>query len=345
LVPGALVLLVLGISITYFFKLHQQGLSIVKDIPAGLPSFTIPVADLSIIQLLLPTALSIAFISYIESFAIAKAIRNKHKNYKISANQELVALGLSNIGGAFFSSFPVTGGFSRSAVNNQSGAKTGIAAIISAFIIVITLLFLTPLFYYLPTAVLAAIIIVAVVKLIQFKEAQFLWKANKKDFVLMLITFLGTLVLGIESGILIGVILSLGLIIYKTTKPHIAILGNVKGTNIYRNVNRFNNLVKEKGVLIMRVDSQLYYANIEYFKEELFKQLESEIESLKSIVIDCQSISNVDSSAIHGISDIIEDCKTQNIEIYFTSVIGPVRDAFAKAINLNHMFFKIMHKI
>jgi len=344
-IPAALLLLVFGISITYFLQLHQQGLAIVKDIPAGLPSFAIPNANWSIIQLMLPTALTIAFISYIESFAVAKAIRNKHKNYKISANQELIALGLSNIGGAFFSSFPVTGGFSRSAVNDQAGAKTGLAAIISAFIITITLLFLTPLFYFLPKALLAAIIIVAVVKLIHIKEARFLWRANKKDFTLMLITFLGTLGLGIENGILLGVILSLGVLIYITSRPHIAVLGKVDGTNSYRNLNRFPNIKPPKETLIIRVDSQLCYTNIIFFEDEIQKLLQ-ENPNTKQLVLDFQSVSDVDISAIHGISEIIDECKQLKIQLVFTSLIGPVRDAFSKAglmqkLGADHFFLTI----
>lgn len=329
-IPGALLLLFLGISITYLLQLQQMGLAIVKDIPAGLPSFAIPSTNWVNIQTILPTALTIALLSYIESFAVAKAIRNKHKNYKISANQELIALGLSNIGGAFFSGFPVTGGFSRSAVNDQAGAKTGIAAVISALIIIITLLFLTPLFYFLPKALLAAIIVVAVAKLINFKEAKFLWRANKKDFALMLITFLGTLSLGIEDGIFLGVMLSLGILIYNTSRPHIAILGKVEGTNSYRNIKRFDNLNMYKDALIVRVDSQLCYTNINFFEDEIQKLLQ-ENEATKLLILDFQSVGSVDTSAIHGIAEIVDECKQHNIELMFTSLIGPVRDAFFKA--------------
>lgn len=346
LIPAPLILLVFGILTTYFLQLNQQGVAIVKDIPAGLPSFALPSINIENIKILLPTAIAIALVSYMESFAVAKAIRKKHKNYQISANQELIGLGMANLVGSLFSGYPVTGGFSRTAVNDQAGASTGVAAIISGLLIILTLLFLTPLFYYLPKALLASIIMVAVVKLIDIKEAKFLWKANRKDFALMAITFFGTLLLGIETGIIVGVLLSLALLIYKTTKPHIAVLGKVKGTNSYRNLARFDNLIEEKGVLIIRVDSQLYYANIEYFKDELYKQLDKQSEPIYAIIIDCQSINGVDSSAIHGIHDIIDDCATKNIRVFFASAIGPVRDAFAKAgltqkIGKHHFFLTI----
>ena len=329
-IPGALVLLLLGISITYFLQLQQMGLAIIKEIPAGLPSFTIPAVGFATIKLLLPTALAISFMSYIASYAVAKTIRNQHKNYKISANQELIALGLSNIGGAFFLSFPVTGGFSRSAVNDEAGAKTGVALMVSAFVIIITLLFLTHLFYYLPKALLAAIIIVSVVKLIQIKEAKFLWIANKYDFALMLFTFLGTLILGIENGILLGVLLSLAVLIYITSRPHIAVLGNIKGTTTYRNIKRFSNLDIAEDTLIVRVDSQLCYTNINFFEDEIQKLLQ-EKKDIKLLILDFQSVVNVDTSAIHGIDEIVDECKQLNVELMFTSLIGPVRDAFAKA--------------
>lgn len=329
-IPGALVLLLLGISITYFLQLQQMGLAIIKEIPAGLPSFTIPAVSFATIKLLLPTALAISFMSYIASYAVAKTIRNQHKNYKISANQELIALGLSNIGGAFFLSFPVTGGFSRSAVNDEAGAKTGVALVVSAIVIIITLLFLTHLFYYLPKALLAAIIIVSVVKLIQIKEAKFLWIANKYDFILMLLTFLGTLILGIENGILLGVLLSLVVLIYNTSRPHIAVLGNIKGTTTYRNIKRFSNLDIDEDALIVRVDSQLCYTNINFFEDEIQKLLQ-EKNNIKLLILDFQSVGNVDTSAIHGIEEIVDECKQLNVEIMFTSLLGPVRDAFAKA--------------
>lgn len=329
-IPGALVLLLLGISITYFLQLQQMGLAIIKEIPAGLPSFTIPAVSFATIKLLLPTALAISFMSYIASYAVAKTIRNQHKNYKISANQELIALGLSNIVGAFFLSFPVTGGFSRSAVNDEAGAKTGVALVVSAIVIIITLLFLTHLFYYLPKALLAAIIIVSVVKLIQIKEAKFLWIANKYDFTLMLLTFLGTLILGIENGILLGVLLSLVVLIYNTSRPHIAVLGNIKGTTTYRNIKRFSNLDIDEDALIVRVDSQLCYTNINFFEDEIQKLLQ-EKNNIKLLILDFQSVGNVDTSAIHGIEEIVDECKQLNVEIMFTSLLGPVRDAFAKA--------------
>ncbi len=159
---------------------------------------------MNIIELLIPMALTIALISFMESIAVAKAIQTKHRDYKVDPNQEIISLGLSNIVGSFFQSYPTTGGFSRTAVNDQAGAKTGLASIISAVLIIITLLFLTPYFYNLPKAILASVIMVAVFGLIDYKEAIHLWKSNKTDFWMLIVTFLATLILGVEMGIGIG---------------------------------------------------------------------------------------------------------------------------------------------
>ncbi|MEM9990926.1 MAG: sulfate permease [Bacteroidota bacterium] len=202
--PAPIVAVVAGILSTYLFDLSALGVSIIGNVPSGLPMPALPNLQLDTLQLLLPTALTIAFVSFMESIAIAKAIQKKHQDYSIDNNQELIGLGLANVFGAFFKAFPVTGGFSRTAVNDQAGAKTGLAAIISALLIVLSLLFFTSNFYYLPTAILSAIILVAVIGLIDVEEARHLWQTDRRDFSLFIVTALGTLLLGIEQGILLG---------------------------------------------------------------------------------------------------------------------------------------------
>lgn len=216
---------------------------------------------------LLPMAITIALVSFMESIAVAKAIQSKHRDYKVLPNQELIGLGMANVVGSFFQSYPTTGGFSRTAVNDQAGAKSGLAAIISASLIIITLLFLTPLFYNLPKAILASVIMVAVFGLIDYKEAIHLWKSNKTDFFLLLITFFATLTIGIEKGIGLGVILSLAMVILKTTRPNVAVLANIHGTHFYRNIERFGeDVILDDDILIMRFDAQLYFANTTFLK-------------------------------------------------------------------------------
>lgn len=329
-IPGTLVAVILGIVAVWALGMNDMGVKIVGEVPSGLPKFALPMIDNSTFSELIVIALTISLVSFMESIAVAKAIQSKHKNYQVIPNQELIALGAANIGGAFFQSYPVTGGFSRTAVNDQAGAKTGMAGIISAVLIIITLLFLTPLFYYLPKAILASVIMVAVFGLIDIKEAKHLWSSNRTDFWMLIVTFVGTLSLGIEQGIGLGVVLSLVMVIYKTTRPHFAELGKVPGTHFYRNVKRFENVEQKEDILIMRFDAQLYFANINYFKENLSKLSKKKGDQLKFIIIDCEAMNNMDSSAVHGIKDILDDYNARNIEVVFSGVKGPIRDALEK---------------
>ncbi len=329
--PGSLVVVVVGILLVWGLGLHEQGVKIVGEVPSGLPAFSIPIFDWPTMQKLLPIALAIALVGFMESIAVAKAMQARHRDYKLDANQELVALGLANVGGAFFSSFPVTGGFSRTAVNDQAGARTGLASLISAMLVVVTLLFLTPLFRFLPNAILAAVIMVAVYGLIDYKEAKHLWHSNRGDFVLWVVTFIATLFIGIEQGIGLGVILSLALVIYRTTRPHIAVLGRVPGTFFYRNVERFNNLEQRPDVLIVRFDAQLYFANVNYFLDAINELATQKGDMLKSLIINAESINNLDSSGVHALEELLLQYRQRGIVVRFVSVKGPVRDAMARA--------------
>ncbi len=328
IVPGPLVAVVFGILTVYFLGLDAEGVKIVGTVPEGLPSFTVPEISLSNIQALLPAALVISLIGFMESIAVAKAIHAKHRDYELDSNQELVGLGVANIVGSFFQAFPATGGFGRTAVNDQSGANTGLASIISASFIALTLLFLTPLFYFLPKAILASVIMIAVVGLIDFKEAKHLWKTDKVDFTMLAATFLATLVLGIEEGISLGVILSLVLVIYRSAYPHIAELGNLPGTNFYRNLKRFDSLEKTEGVLIVRFDAQLYFANLNFFKDKINKMIDDREDDIHLLVLDFAAVSQIDSSALHMLHQFHKEMHDRGISIKITSIRGPVRDKF-----------------
>lgn len=329
--PGSLLAVVGGIVLVWGLGLHEHGVKIVGKVPGGLPALGLPAFEWATLQSLLPIAAAIALVSFMESIAVAKAMQSRHRNYKLDANQELIALGAANIGAAFFKGFPVTGGFSRTAVNDQAGARTGLAAIISAVLVVVTLLFLTPLFEFLPNAILAAVIMVAVYGLIDYKEAKYLWHSNRSDFSLWVVTFLATLFIGIEQGIGLGVLLSLALVIYRTTKPHIAVLGRVPDSFFYRNVERFNNLEQRPDVLIVRFDAQLYFANVNYFQDSIDELAAQKGEALKALIINAESINTLDSSGVHTLEELIERYRQRGIAVFFVSVKGPVRDAMAKA--------------
>jgi len=325
-IPAPLVVVTLGILIVSVFALDQSGVKIVKEIPSGFPMPALPIFDWGAIQKLLPTAFAISFVGFMESIAVAKAIQAKHKDYELSSNQELIALGTANIVASALKAFPITGGFSRTAVNDQAGAKTGLASIISAFLIILTLLFLTSYFYFLPNAVLAAIILVAVYGLIDFKEAKHLWHADRTDFALFLVAALGTLLLGIEEGILVGVVLSMGILIYRVSYPHMAELGRVPGTTLFRNVDRFENLEMVEGVAILRIDAPIFFANLSNIQERIQK-LRSDRPQTKKIIIDAAAVSHLDSSGAHMLHDLHESLKEKGIQLHIAQAIGPVRDA------------------
>lgn len=341
--PTSLIAVILGILTVWGFNLTELGIKIVGEVPSGLPGVSAPSFDPAVWKSLLSVALTISLVGFMESFAVAKAIQAKHKNYQVDANQELIALGVANLSAAFFQGYPITGGFSRTAVNDQAGAKTGMASVFSAILIVLTLLFLTPLFYFLPNAVLAAVVMVAVIGLIDYKEAIHLWKEDRSDFWMLIATFVVTLTMGIETGIGAGVVLSLAMVVYRSARPHIAILGKVPNSDFYRNIQRFENLEQRKDILILRLDGPLYFANLNYFKEQLMGLIAARGEALKAIVINADGISHVDSSAVHALKDWIKEIQNQDLELYFSNLIGPVRDIFAKSglvelIGANNLF-------
>ena len=326
-VPAALVAVVLGVVAVYFLGLFNQGVRIVGDVPGGLPAFELPVLEVGRISQLFPIALTLALIAFMEAISVAKAVEEKRGEKHVDANQELVALGASNIVGSFFQSYPTTGGFSRTAVNDQAGAHTGLASLVSSAVVGLTLLFLTPAFYYLPNAVLASIIMVAVFGLIDIKYPRQLWKNRKDEFVLLVVTFLLTLGLGIKEGILLGVLLSLLLLVYRISKPHIAILGKIRGTNFFRNIDRFTADAEDTDAfLILRFDGQLFFGNKDYFRERLLRQIRKKGPSLRYIILNAEAINYIDSSAVFMLKALIREIKSEDIRFVVAGAIGPTRD-------------------
>ena len=330
-IPGALVAVVLSILVVKFLNLDTYGVKIVGEVPQGMPAFAIPVIGSSHFNELIPIALTLALIAFMEAISVAKALQAKHKDeYQIDANQELIGLGMANVVGSFFSCYPTTGGFSRSAVNEQSGARTNLAAIISAILIALTLLFLTPLFYYLPKAILAAIIMVAVIGLIDIKFPVLLWKTKKEDLIMLLVAFGVTLGLGIKEGIGVSVVISLLAMIYRSTKPHYAILGKMSTSKEYRNIERFKDAEIREDVLVIRYDADLYFANTNHFIETLTQEVDKKGDKLKLIILHGGSIAHIDSTAYQALSEFIQHMKKSSIEVYLSYVIGPTRDFLSK---------------
>ena len=331
-IPGALIVTLLGIVVTYVFRLDQLGLSIVQDVPKGLPSFSLPSVEQSRIAELFPIAITLALIAFMEAISVAKAVEEKHKLNEVRPNQELIALGLSNVIGSLFQSYPTTGGFSRTAVNDQAGAASTLASFISAAIVGLTLLFLTPLFYYLPNTVLAAIIMVAVFGLIDIEYPKVLWKNRKDEFALLLFTFIITLTVGIKEGILFGVLLSLLLLVYRSSKPHFAILARVKNSPYYRNIKRFPEEVEiDPEIVLFRFDGQLYFGNKDYFKSSLLQAIEERGASVSKLILNVEPINYIDSSAAFMLRQLVEDLASRNINVAVAGPIGPIRDIFRRS--------------
>lgn len=324
--PAPLLAVVVGILLVYGFNLTDSGVKVLGNVPSGLPTLSYPSFDLEIWKKLFPIALTISMVGFAESFAVAKTIQGKHKNYKLDANQELIGLGMANFGAAFFKGYPVTGGFSRTAVNNQAGAKTALASIISVTLIVLTLLFFTKLFFFLPNSILAAVVLVAVSGLIDFKTPKMLWKKDKQDFIMLLVTFLAVLFLGIEIGIVIGMILSLLALIYNASRPHVAELGRVPNSTAFRNIARFSDLEIVENRIVLRIDGPIYFGNVEFLRNKVEKMIEKKGSNLKAIIFSFESVTSIDSSGAHELEDWFHNFKLKNYQTIITGAKGPVRD-------------------
>lgn len=346
-IPGALVVVILGILVVQLLGLHESfDVKVIGNVPSGLPEFKVPEINFELASKLLPMAMTLGLIAFMEAVSVAKSLEAKHKGeYELDNNQEMIGLGLANIVGSMFGSYPTTGGFGRSAVNDQSGANTNVAAIISALLMVLILLFLTPLFYYLPKAILGSIIIVAVFGLIDFKFPKYIWKVNRQDFLIYLGTFLVTLFVGIKEGVFAGVIISLLTILYRNAQPHYAILGKFPDSPAYRNVERFDTVDQRKDVLVIRYDSPLYFVNSANFLDEVRSEIEKRSD-VKFFVLHCGGISYIDVSALEKLNDLIDLFKNNDIQFAFSGMIGPVRDflkkvGFMDKVGTHHFFIDV----
>ncbi|MCX2720621.1 SulP family inorganic anion transporter [Lentiprolixibacter aurantiacus] len=349
--PGILLVVVLGISAAFLFNLEAKGVRLVGAIPMGLPGFSMPELNVELVEKLWPIALTLAMIGYLEAVSIAKGIEDKSNEDRLDANQELRALGLSNMIGSFFQSYPVTASFSRSALLYDAGARSNLSGLISGLVVVATLLFLTPVFYFLPKAVLASIIMVTVFRLIDVAYARILWFRRRDEFFILVGTFLLTLFVGITEGILIGVLLSLVLMLHRTSKPHFAILENIRGTDYYRNVDRFSEdqHIRED-LLIIRFDDQLYFGNCSFFKRQLFKYVKEKGPALKAVILNAEPINYIDSTATQMLLKAITKLREEGREFYITGAIGPLRDIIfnSELINVipkSHLFVRIVEAV
>eukprot|EP00494_Astrolonche_serrata_P025163 UN25424 len=310
----------------------DYDVSIVGDIPDGFPPVSIDDVDFGKTGDVLSTAITASLIGYMESIAIGKALASKN-DYKIDANGEMVALGMVNFIGSMFSAYPTTGSFSRSAVNDNTGALSQAAGLVTCFVMFLTLMVLTPLFYYLPKFALAAIVINSVRKLVAYDEAYHLWQFKKSDCALWFISFLGTLFLGIELGIGIAVLISLIIIIHETVRPQMSVLWRLPHTHVYSSIKTTTHGSFVPGVMVVRIGCSVYFANSGYIEDLLFKYVDdySEFDEPHYVVISLASCTSFDSQAIETFEKIYKDFRKRKIRVCFASVGNRVWPVFDKS--------------
>ncbi|WP_010321744.1 SulP family inorganic anion transporter [Marinobacterium stanieri] len=308
---------------TWGLSLDEQGVKVVGTVPTGLPGLHLPSFDADLWQQLFVSALLISVVGFVESVSVAQTLAAKRRQ-RISPDQELIGLGASNVASAASGGFPVTGGFSRSVVNFDAGAETPAAGAFTAVGIAIATLVLTPLIFFLPKATLAATIIVAVLSLVDLSALKRTWNYSRSDFAAMLATIVLTLVEGVELGIIAGVGLSVLLYLYRTSKPHSAIVGRVPGTQHFRNVDRFD-VETCKRVLTLRVDESLYFANARYLEDRIYDLVAKQPE-LEHLVLMCPAVNLIDASALESLEAINQRLQDSGVRFHLSEVKGPVMD-------------------
>lgn len=341
--PWAL-LVVLGATVLVAgLGLEEHGIKVVGEIPRSLPSARPPTLELDRLQRLLPLSFAITLVALIESLAMAKYFASRN-GYRVGAGGEFVALGAANVTAGLFQGYPVAGSFSRTAVNAATGARTPVAGLITAGVIGVTLVAAAPLFRSLPKAVLASVVFMAATSLVDVGEARRLWRVKRSDFWLMALSFWTTLGLGIERGILIAVVASLLVVLSQTARPHTAVLGRVPGTTNFRNVDRTPGAITIPGVIVLRVDAPLYFANADFLADTLAEVESAHPDRLRVMILDCSSVTDLDSSADATLSEIADDYAARGVEFCLANVKGIILDVMRRSdlytrIGPAHFFF------
>ena len=320
---GPVLAVVVTAVLVYAMGLERHGVALVGDIPRGIPGFTVPNLSREVIASLSGSALLIGIIGFVESISVGETLAAR-KRERVDPDQELVGLGMSNIAASFGGGFPITGGFSRSIVNYDAGAATPAAGIFTAVMIGMATIFLTPLIFWLPRATLAATIIIAVSSLVDFSLFRRAWSYSRAEFAAMAATIVLTLVIGVEIGIAAGVLASVAVTLYKTSRPHVAVVGRVPGTEHFRNVKR-HRVVTHDSLLSIRIDESLYFANTRYL-EELIYRLVAESPKVKHVILMCTAVNKIDMSALETLAQINDTLSDLDIKLHLSEVKGPVMD-------------------
>ncbi|SEL40386.1 SulP family inorganic anion transporter [Acinetobacter sp. DSM 11652] len=333
-----LCLVLFSILLVQSFDLTAYGIKTVGEIPSGLPPIQMPYWTWDMVKILLPGAVMIAMVSFVESISIAQATAFQSRS-NLNSNQELVALGVANFGAGISGAFPVTGSLSRTVVNADAGAKTPMAGVLSSLLIIVVSLYFTSLFEYLPLGVLAATIIVSIWKLVEIKPFIAAWKYSKADGLAMALTFLGVLCIDITTGLMVGIISTFVLLLWRISRPHIAVIGLVEGTQHFRNISR-HQVITSKRLVSVRIDENLSFLNANTLKEFIISEV-SQHDELQHVVINCSSISNIDYSALETLEEMNSELSKLNIQLHLSEVKGPVMDRLNSTNWIQHLTGKI----
>jgi SulP family sulfate permease len=324
---GPVIAIIITILIVGGLGLEKEGVKIVGEVPKGLPKITLPPFDLKLWSQLATPAVLIAIIAYVASFSVAQTLASKKRQH-VDPNQELVALGTANIGAALSGGFPVAGGFSRSIVNFEAGAETPAAGAFAAVGIALVALFLTPLLFFLPSATLGATIMVAVLSMVNFKAVIKTYAYSKSDGIAMALTIILTLTLGVIIGLIAGIGTSLMMYLYRTSKPHVAIVGQVPGTQSFKNIDR-HEVVTSARIVSMRIDESLYFPNARFLENKVNEIVAANPE-MQHMIINCSAVNSIDASGLESLKSINQRLMDTGIVFHLSEVKGPVMDGLKK---------------
>ena len=333
--PGVLVAVVTTTVASYLLDFEGMGGKVVGSIPEGLPGFAMPTFSYEAVSGLLIGAVIISLVGFMEAISIAKAMAAKTKN-RVDPNQELMGQGLGNIAGSFFQAYPSSGSFSRSAVNLNAGAKTGFSSVVTAAIVLITLLFLTPLLYNLPKATLAAVVIMAVFGLINVKAVKHIWLANKHDGVAAVVTFIATIGSApqLDHGIMIGAVLAICLYLYRSMRPRVALLGRYSDGTL-RDLSVHKDLPVDNNIIVIRFDGSLYFANVSYFEDAILKAV-ADHPNAKYLLVVGDAINQIDASGEEVLHHLVERLADNNVTVMFSGLKRQILQVL-RATGLNNV--------
>ena len=333
--PSVLIAVVVTTLVSYLIGYQQLGGKVVGEIPEGLPGFSMPGFSFDALSDLLIGAVIISLVGFMEAISIAKAMAAKTKDH-IDPNQELIGQGMGNICGSFFQAYPSSGSFSRSAVNLNAGARTGFSSVVTAIIVVITLLFLTPLLYHLPKATLAAVVIMAVFGLINFKVIKHIWLANKHDGIAAVVTFIATIGSApkLDHGIMIGAVLAIVLYLYRTMQPRVALLGRYKDGTL-RDLQVHKDLPIDENIIAIRFDGSLYFANVSFFEDAMLNAV-AEHPNAKYLLVVGDAINQIDASGEEVLRHLVERLSENQVTVVFSGLKRQILEVM-RATDLNNV--------